>query len=436
MPRDLDSTGPGTAPLVEELRAAFRADNAEAVRALLERHPALRAMANEPVGPSDSPAIVNARSREMLDVLLDAGADINGRSRWWAGGFALLDTADPALAAYAIERGAVVDVHAAARLGMMDRLRELVAADPELVHARGGDGQTPLHVAGTVEAAAFLLEHGAAIDARDLDHESTPAQCMVGDRQDVARFLVARGCRTDLLMASALGDRELVRRHLEADPECVRMQVSHDYFPMIDRRAGGTIYQWTLGFFATAHRVARKFDHDDVLRLLLECSPADVRLIDACWTCDGDAVRAILAERPEFVRDLSEAGRRQVAHAARNNEPAVVRLMLDCGWPVDARGQHGATPLHWAGFHGNAEMTGEILRFGPALEATDADFGATPLGWAVYGSEHGWYSGTGDHGATAEALLRAGAKLPARVEGSWAVQEVLRRYAGRAGSAR
>jgi len=32
--------------------------------------------------PFDSPAIVGARSREMVDVLLDAGADINARSRW------------------------------------------------------------------------------------------------------------------------------------------------------------------------------------------------------------------------------------------------------------------------------------------------------------------------------------------------------------------
>lgn len=79
----------------------------------------------------------------MLDVLLDAGADINARSRWWAGGFGLLDCASPDLAAHVIERGAAVTVHAAARLGMLERLRDLIEADPAQVHARGGDGQTP-----------------------------------------------------------------------------------------------------------------------------------------------------------------------------------------------------------------------------------------------------------------------------------------------------
>ncbi len=160
----------------------------------------------------------------MLDVLLAAGADINAKSRWWAGGFGILHSADPGLATYAIERGAGVDVHAAARLGMRDRLGELIEADAELVHSRGGDGQTPLHFACSVEIAHYLLDHGAAIDARDVDHESTPGQYMLDTRQDVARFLVTRGCQTDLLMAAALGDLALTRKHLDADPACIRLR--------------------------------------------------------------------------------------------------------------------------------------------------------------------------------------------------------------------
>jgi len=135
---------------------------------------------------------------------------------------------------------------------MMDRLRELIATDPSLVHARGGDGQTALHFASTIEVAAYLLEHDADIDARDVDHESTPAQYMVKDRQDVARYLVSRGCRTDLLMATALGDLDLTRRHLDSVPGCIRMRVNDEFFPMINPKAGGTIYQWTLGFHVRA----------------------------------------------------------------------------------------------------------------------------------------------------------------------------------------
>ncbi len=424
----VESLAPGAEGLVTQFTQAIRTDDAAGARRLLEAHPVLRTQIDEPLGPFDSPLITNVRSKEMLDVLLAAGANLNAKSRWWAGGFGLLHGASPELAAYAIERGAIVDVHAAARLGLLDRLRELVKADPELVHARGGDGQTPLHFAATVEIAEYLLDHGAEIDTRDLDHESTPAQWMLDNRLDVARYLVARGCQTDLLMAAALGDLELARRHLDANPDCIRLRVSEQFFPMVNPKSGGTIYQWKLGWYVSPHQVARKFGHEDVLRLLQERSPADVQLIEACWMGDEASALAIRREHPHVVDRLGEADRRLVAHAARNNEADVVRLMLECGWAVDARGQHQATPLHWAAFHGNDEMAQAILRFNPPLEVTDADFQGTPLGWAIHGSEHGWHSSTGDYAATVETLLKSGAKFTDVLKGTEPVQEVLRRY--------
>jgi hypothetical protein len=117
-----------------------------------------------------------------------------------------------------------------------------------------------------------------------------------------------------------------------------------------------------------------------------------------------------------------------VAHAARNNETGVVHAMLKAGLPVDARGQHNATPLHWAAFHGNRAMVQLILPFGPPLEATDADFNGTPLGWAIHGSKEGWQRQSGDYVGTVQALLAAGARLPERLGGTEAVRDVLRRH--------
>jgi len=230
---------------VEALTAAVRANSAPAVREVLKRHPSLRSSIDEPLPNYGfaSPALLSAvmhQNREMADALLDAGANINKRSRWWAGSFGVLDTAGPELAEYLISRGATVDIHAAARLGKIDRVRELLLADPQLVHARGGDGQLPLHFARTVEIAALLLEHGAEIDARDIDHESTAAQYMACSRDygewhepyrhDVARFLISRSAETDILMASAVGDLALVERILNHDPETVRVTVGERYF--------------------------------------------------------------------------------------------------------------------------------------------------------------------------------------------------------------
>jgi ankyrin repeat protein len=413
---------------LEQMKKSLQADDAVGVRKLVEDHPALKARINEPWGSFDSPPIVSVRSRPMLDVLLEAGADLNARSQWWAGGFGLLDYASPELAAYAIDRGAIVNVHAAARLGMIERLRELISVDPSLAHSRGGDGQTPLHFAGGVEVAAYLLECGAEIDARDVDHESTPAQYMVADRQPVARFLVSRGCRTDLLMAAALGDIGLVEQHLDADPACIRMQVSDAFFPKVNPRSGGTIYNWSLGFYAIAHQVARNFGHEDVVELLYDRSPAPVRLIAACWLGDEARVNAVLSQHPNIAESFTEIDRRQIAHAARNNATAVVERMLACGLPVDVGGQHGATPLHWAAFHGNVEMARELLSHRAPLEIRDADYNGTPLAWAIHGSESGWYTQTGDHAGVVAALIAAGATVPATTGGSERVQATLHQY--------
>ncbi|MGH9646884.1 MAG: ankyrin repeat domain-containing protein, partial [Bryobacteraceae bacterium] len=340
---------------------ALQDDDVPGFRQLLDRCPELRAGINEPISHFNSPLIIHVRSEAMLEALLEAGADVNARSKWWAGGFGLLDTAEPEVAARAIERGAVVTVHAAARLGMIGKLKELIAADPALINARGGDGQTPLHFASTAEIAAYLLDHGADINARDVDHESTPAQYMLKSRPEVARYLIQRGAKSDILMAAALGDSDLAKKHLQADPECIRTRVNDQYFPKTNFHSGGTIYQWVLGWHVSACQVAKAFGHPEVLALLLERCPADEKLLNACWLHDEALVKFLIAAKPNLAADLTAEGRRQLAHAARNNDPIAVRLMLTAGWPVESFGQHHATPLHWAAWHGNAELVRLIL---------------------------------------------------------------------------
>ncbi len=412
---------------LEPFKKAFQEDNARLVETLLERHPEIKKGVNDPVEAFDAPIITRVRSRAMLDVLLRAGADINAKSRWWAGGFSLLHGAAPDLADYAISKGAVVDAHAAARLGKLDVLRSLISAQPNLVHGRGGDGQMPLHFASTVEIADFLLDHGADIDARDIDHESTAAQYAVRDRQPVVKRLIERGCKTDILLAAALGDSDLTQRHLRADPQCIRMRVSHEYFPMINPKSGGTIYQWTLGWYVSAHQVAKEFGHEELYRYLMEKSPPELRLLTACWTGDEEEVRAQLKDA-SLLGKMTEGERSHLALAARNNALETVRLMLLAGFPITARGQHGGTPSHWAAWRGNAAMVDLFLRHQAPLELKDIDYSSTPLGWAIHASEHGWDCGTGEYGRVVELLLKAGAKLPKNLEGNSDVRKVLQPY--------
>ena len=112
----------------ELLKAAVCDSDAARVRELLEGYPELRAKIDDPLpgygfGVQALFAAVQRSDRATIDVLLGAGANIRKRTEWWAGGFGVLDDCDPSLVAFLTERGAVLDAQAAARLGMMEKLR-------------------------------------------------------------------------------------------------------------------------------------------------------------------------------------------------------------------------------------------------------------------------------------------------------------------------
>jgi ankyrin repeat protein len=400
---------------VELFVAAVKAGDIDGVRALLEAHAELAKRINEPLFDFKQTAVhAAARNLPLLDLLLAHGADINAKSAWEHGGFGILENVTVAQAAPLIARGAKVDVWAAAHLGRLDDLKALVHADPTLVNAKGGDGKRPLHYAATIGIATLLLGRGADIDALDDDHGSTPAQHLINDHPEVARFLISRGARSDILLAAAVGDPAQVRWHLERDPASIAMRVNQDWFPMIDTASnGGHIYQWTLGFHVSAFDVARKRGHREVLELLVARADPRDRLLDALWQGDGQGADAVLAAESGLLAGAGERTFRLVADAARNNMTSAAVAMLERGFPATARSQHGATPLHWAALHGNPELLGKVLACGAPLEDRDRDFNGTPLGWAIHAASSGGWHGisTGRYGECVRLLIDAGAQV-------------------------
>jgi len=174
---------------------------------------------------------------------------------------------------------------------------------------------------------------------------------------------------------------------------------------------GGHIYQWTLGFHVSAFDVTRKRGHRKVLDLLLErAGPLD-RLLDALWCGDDARADAVLAADSQLVARAPQKALHQVADAARNNNHPAVWAMLRCAFPVTALSQHGAMPLHWAAFHGNADLMEEVLRHDPPIDAQYRQFRATAMGWLINGALNPWGFSTGRYGECARLLLSAGARV-------------------------
>ncbi|HEV8447034.1 MAG TPA: ankyrin repeat domain-containing protein [Gemmatimonadaceae bacterium] len=416
-----------------ELAAAVRSNDVGRAKSILASNPSLSSQLNDPApGESFGGTIlrqpVEQNRREMIDLLVRSGADVNARSHWWAGSFGPIDAADASLVPFLRERGAVLTLHAASRLGMIDEIERILRDDPRAVHARGGDGQLPLHYAANIEVASVLLDAGADIDAVDVDHESTAAQWAIRERTDVARFLVSRGAKADILLAAALGDVDLVRSHLDKAPASVRSTVSDRYFPKTNPRAGGTIYIWTLGGHKTAHQIAREFGHENVFALLMSRTRAPFALAVALELGDERAAEGLIADNPGIVETLADEELERLPVAAQASNVPAVRRFLDAGWPVDATMPKHVTALHWAGFHGDVEIAKLLLARGAPLAFKDGEFDGTPLDWAMYGSRNGWGRRTADYPGVVNALLDAGAKVHEEYTASEPVLEVLRAH--------
>jgi len=413
----------GALPEIDDFVAAVKAGDAARVRALLSGSPALRAHVNRPLFHFGAQAIVAAKeNREIVEALLEFGADINVRSDWRPGGFGVLDGTDPAQAAWLIERGAIVDIHAAAWLGMRDKVKEWLAKDPSLVHAPGGDGQRPLHWASTPEIIDLLLDSGADLNARDVDHQATATQYKVRET-NLCRHLIARGAEVDIFMAAALDDRALVQRVIDADPACLTARIGQPGYSPVPP---GHIYQWKLGANLSVLLVAAHYASPDVYGLIFSRSPAKQQFLAACRRADEATASEILKPHPTLMSELAHADRAQLVEAAFGHDLPALELMLKLGFDVDARGSEGFTAVSHAALCGYVRIVRVLIEHGADLEI-QSDYGGNALQSCQWGSLN-FRDAKGDYPACAEALVQAGASVAHPDFGSDGVREVLRRH--------
>ncbi len=393
---------------VAAFRDAVRAGDVPRVQQLLG-HDHVRSRIDDPLFDFGGRAAhAAAKNAAMLTVLMDAGADVNLRSDWQNGPYTVLDHADEETARFLSGRGVALTPNVAARLGWLDDLRRLVDADPSLVHARGGDGQQPLHEAKTVAIADFLLDRGAGIDVRCIDHHSTPAQYALVERPDVCRRLLERGATPDLFMAARLGDLGLATRLLDADPACAAAHVNEPGYGPVPPF---NIYCWSLGFGVSPHAVARTYGHPAIVAALEAHSSPRHLLRIAIFAGDADRARALLAANPALLPSLSREEHGHLAHAIFHEQFAAASLMIDLGFDPAAPGVDGGTALHAACWVGSLPMVERLLPLGRVpIDARDPTHGSTPLGWASFGSIHRRARGA-DYPAVAERLVAAGADI-------------------------
>ena len=250
----------------------------------------------------------------------------------------------------------------AAERGDAARVRQLLAADSTLVHAKGAHDKTPLHWAAEKnhgEVAELLVAAGADINA-EVTWGMTPLAwaANMGSRE-VADVLLGHGAWPQLNMwcAAGLGMLDVVQSFWES-PNRLKPHAGQT------RSRGITPQSGKSG------------------------QPGDPDSGNGKWG---------KAPAPESYHELvSEA----FYIAARNGHVHVAQFLLERGADINCRGFFGAPGLHWAAINGHKPMVEFLIAHGADLHLRDQQFNATPLGWALEGKHEEIGELLQAHGAT------------------------------------
>ncbi|HEX5825411.1 MAG TPA: ankyrin repeat domain-containing protein [Candidatus Limnocylindrales bacterium] len=156
---------------------------------------------------SDVFDVIDGDDADLLDALLAESPGL-AASRDDEGVSAVLHSlyhGRPSLAAKLAAALPRLDVFEAAALGRADRVRELLAAEPDLARAQSPDGFTALHLPaffggeGTADATRALIEAGADLNARsDNSFWVLPLHsAAAGGHAEIVEILLAAGAAPD-----------------------------------------------------------------------------------------------------------------------------------------------------------------------------------------------------------------------------------------------
>jgi ankyrin repeat protein len=359
------------------IAAAIKSRDTAGVRAMIDANPGLVHAADERANLPFHWAVMT-RQISLIDLFLQRGADINAARpdglrpihltngdyhyRGWRD---LPDTAlqrhEP-LIGYLIARGADYDLPTATKLGDLDRVRELLDRDPDLLHQLPTYSYytgLPLRNAaagGHFEVVKFLLERGADPNQPEpgIAPQGGALHSAIGSRHwEVVKLLLEHGANPNADVESS-GNCFSMAKHVNAPKEICDLIASY-----------GGAFNANLADLPT-------------LAAMLRANP-DLQVNESLG--DPDRMRLILRYQPDILKSLPDPTPWWSNATPKSTDFA--RWLFAHGLDPNRRNWLGITMLHRCAAKGDAEIATVYLEAGAAIDAIETEWCSTPLGWAA-----------------------------------------------------
>ena len=273
------------------------------------------------------------------------------------------------------------EIIAAATSGSLDKVKELLEAEPQQVKVKDADGRTSLHWACRgvyFEVIKYLVDKGADVNAKDNSGTAPLHSLAVRGHLEAIELLLKKGA--DVNIGDMTGNTPIHWASRRGHFEIVKMLLEN----------GSSIDPLDEYGRTPLHYVARGSGNYEIGKLLIEegadrnvkCAAGEPPIGYAVFHGKKEIV-SLLIDKGAYIPLEGEEGNRLLHKAASSGSLELVKYMMSHNIDTETKNSDGGTFLHSCCSGGLYEIAETLLDKGFKINEKDTYF-LTPLHYASY----------------------------------------------------